>query len=876
MPVEPFEFIKLITGIAIISIPGYLWSYLFFKQITRLERIIFGFIFGLGILACALFIFNVVLNIKITQNLTIIIFAAYTSPAILYYCWQLYQHGLPKIDLKNIKNQKFIILVAILSFTFFMMFLPHLTNNYFLPLHVDEWVHWSNTQAVMKSGSTTFLDPYAGFETISSGEIGFHITTACLSWISGANLLSIFLFMPAIIGIFISIIAFNIGERSERKFGLEAAFFIGFIPTTIRFLGPSFYVAVTLGLLLLIFIIWLTQLKKWQSTLFVMMFVWYTFTVHPQTALAAIIFISIYSVFLVIEKQYKIALLMSAFSAIPIFIAYYFTTKWDYYIEMLLESISGEEALLKLPEILINFNHLGIATWMLLIIGIYYSFTKGKSLTQSLCISSIIFIIIIGLYDKIGYGSPFFYDRIFLYLFLFVALIAGLGLSELRTPFKNIIEKNILKNKKQLSKKFRFALPLLVCIFLFVTAVPAHFSIPYYQMINEEEYETLIWLRDNIDGFRDEYHPYDRAAVNPFMASPFSAITGLHIVTSSMHPLISYNKHTEMERFLNQNCTNINFLEQNQISVIYSPCNNANLTEIYENVYLYEGTPPLANFTYYPPNPTVNDTIYFNSTSTTPYGIIFKYIWDFGDKNTSEGYTTELKFDGINDYAEIDDDPSLDISNAITVEFWVKPNIQKQEMVVLGKQSTYQFWCSDNKWYFGAYNESGIHSSGYSHARSSINEWTHVLGLFNKNLSSEQIQIWINGIKDNTRNYPGSIKNTDKAFRIGGNLLAWGDVYFNGSIKDVRVYNRPLSSTEIQNNYNGDVTTNGLVSWWKMNEIGKTIYDSIGGNDGTIYEARWVNFVEHRYSQQGTYKVQLTVLNEEGQNHIITKNITVK
>jgi len=439
MPVEPFEFIKLITGIVIISIPGYLWSYLFFKQITRLERTIFGFVLGLGILTSALFMFNVILNIKITQNLTIIIFTVYTIPAIIYQCWQLYQHGPPKLDLKNIKNKKYLILIAILGFMFFMMFLPHLTNNYFLPLHVDEWIHWSNSQAVMQSGSTTFLDPYAGFEIISSGEIGFHITTSCLSWLSGANLLSIFLFMPSIIGIFISIVAFNIGERSERKFGLEAAFFIGFIPTTIRFLGPSFYVAVTLGLLLLIFIVWLTQLKKWQSTLFVMMFVWYTFTVHPQTALAAIIFISIYSVFLVIEKKYVIALLMEIFSVVPIIIVYFFTTNWDHYIEMLLEPVYGEEVLFTLPDILINFNHLGIVTWMLFIIGIYYSFIKGKSLTQSLCISSIVFIIIIGLYDKIGFGSPFFYDRIFLYLFLFVALIAGFGLSEFRTPFKNII-----------------------------------------------------------------------------------------------------------------------------------------------------------------------------------------------------------------------------------------------------------------------------------------------------------------------------------------------------------------------------------------------------------------------------------------------------
>ncbi len=81
--------------------------------------------------------------------------------------------------------------------------------------------------------------------------------------------------MPALIGVFLSLTAFVIGQRCQRKFGLEAAFLIAFIPTSVRFLGPSFYVASTLGLLLLLFIIWLGQLKKIQSILLIPVFIFY-------------------------------------------------------------------------------------------------------------------------------------------------------------------------------------------------------------------------------------------------------------------------------------------------------------------------------------------------------------------------------------------------------------------------------------------------------------------------------------------------------------------------------------------------------------------------------------------------------------------------
>jgi hypothetical protein len=105
-----------------------------------------------------------------------------------------------------------------------------------------------------------------------------------------------------------------------------------------------------------------------------------------------------------------------------------------------------------------------------------------------------------------------------------------------------------------------------------------------------------------------------------------------------------------------------------------------------------------------------------------------------------------------------------------------------------------------------------------------------------------------NGTQTKIKNFPGDIKiHSDTPVTIGG---LYGLEYFPGLIDDVRIYNRALSASEITDLYNGkEVSTEGLVGWWAMNEgedgtcTGGTDVCDLSGNanHGTNNGATWLD-----------------------------------
>ncbi|HVQ58803.1 MAG TPA: LamG-like jellyroll fold domain-containing protein [Solirubrobacterales bacterium] len=158
-----------------------------------------------------------------------------------------------------------------------------------------------------------------------------------------------------------------------------------------------------------------------------------------------------------------------------------------------------------------------------------------------------------------------------------------------------------------------------------------------------------------------------------------------------------------------------------------------------------------------------------------------------------------LSFDGTNDRVDVPDANSLDLTNGMTLEAWVKPTTNGGYRTALMKERgadlVYSLYASN-----GATPKFESFTTGENAATSpnglSLTSWTHLTATYD----GTTMRLYENGTQVATKATTGSMPNTTGALRIGGNA-PWGE-YFSGLIDEVRVYNRALSVSEIEADMN--------------------------------------------------------------------------
>jgi hypothetical protein len=157
-------------------------------------------------------------------------------------------------------------------------------------------------------------------------------------------------------------------------------------------------------------------------------------------------------------------------------------------------------------------------------------------------------------------------------------------------------------------------------------------------------------------------------------------------------------------------------------------------------------------------------------------------------------------FNGTNARVDAPNSASLQLMTGMTLEAWVNPSRLTgtwRDVIYKGK---------DN-YYLEADSTSGKPATRATTAGSllgttglPVNTWTYLTGTYD----GATLRLYVNGVQVSSRAQTGPITVSTNPLQIGGDSF-FGQ-YFQGTLDEIRIYNRALNPTEIQSDMVSPVT----------------------------------------------------------------------
>lgn len=200
-------------------------------------------------------------------------------------------------------------------------------------------------------------------------------------------------------------------------------------------------------------------------------------------------------------------------------------------------------------------------------------------------------------------------------------------------------------------------------------------------------------------------------------------------------------------------------------------------------------------------NETSGDTAH-DSSAYSNHGTLFNGpVW------TGDG---KLQFDGVDDYVEVSDSSSLAFTNQITLSAWImltEDNLRFMKIVIQPANDTsadpWENYCLDlrrkNPRFSLSSGLAGSWTGAYDTTWNSpitVGAWYHLAGTYDGSM----MILYVNGLPTQTKTGSLTIGNNVLPLYMGS---AQGTNGFGGMLDEVRIYNRALTPTEIQDLYQG-------------------------------------------------------------------------
>lgn len=381
------------------------------------------------------------------------------------------------------------------------------------PTHFDEYVHWAYAEQALEEGTLAFHDPFTGSAPSApkkhTPESGFHAYAGALQSVTGipwTTFLQVFpLAVSAVLAIGVFLVARSWGA------GFPAALWIAAIPTSLRFLGPGYFVPIAFALPLVVgaafLILRSPSIGGMLAFAIIAAAIW---PIHTMGGIVVLVMGAVQAVLLLRGHVPRAAALL-ALLIVPALMV----------LPDLVPSYSQKQAQL-LPAGVEFVGQFGWLPLLLAALGVVVLTLRRETRTAGLVLGAALLVFEgIILRRLVTEEDPFrLYDRSILVVFLLASLLAGAGAMAVARAL----------GSRGAARRFA---PAFMAIALLLPVLGAGMSLaaqskePIYQVISEHEAD-----RFEAAGVALAHVP-GRALVEGLPTIPFSIITDrptLHVV----------------------------------------------------------------------------------------------------------------------------------------------------------------------------------------------------------------------------------------------------------------------------------------------------------------------------------------------------------
>jgi hypothetical protein len=184
-------------------------------------------------------------------------------------------------------------------------------------------------------------------------------------------------------------------------------------------------------------------------------------------------------------------------------------------------------------------------------------------------------------------------------------------------------------------------------------------------------------------------------------------------------------------------------------------------------------------------------------------GTVLADVSGHGNNGTINGATwttghdgQALSFNGSSNVVVVNDSASLDLTSGATFEAWVRPTAAMSGWKAILQKQTDAYFLNANT------DSNHVAVGGtfggvcctvlQSPSALVVNQWTFVVGTYD----GATLRLYVNGTQVSSQAKTGALQVTATPLRIGGDT--YSGEFFRGLIDNLRIYNRALSATEIQ------------------------------------------------------------------------------